>query len=126
MSEPTVTPEGVEVLQHALGLSQEAPGVDPLARPMTRNYFCAHGGDRDAAVCEALADAGLFVRGGFCNEGADRFYHATDAGRAAALAALPPPPRLTRSQRRYRAFLRADSGLSFGEWLRAQKERRAG
>ena len=126
MSEPTLTPEGVEILQHALGLSQVAPGVDPLARPMTRNSFCAHGGDRDAAVCEALCEAGLMVRGRTINDGQDRYYHATRAGEAAALAALPPPPRLTRSQRRYRAFLSEDSGLSFGEWLREQQERRAG
>ncbi len=37
-------------------------------------------------------------------------------------AESPKPPKLTRSQIRYREFLRADSGLSFIEWIRATAE----
>lgn len=32
---------------------------------------------------------------------------------------------MTRSQRRYEAFLREDSGLRFGEWLRTNRARAA-
>lgn len=43
-----------------------------------------------------------------------------EAGRQYVKEQSPAPPRLTRSQRRYRAYLAADSGLSFGEWLRTR------
>lgn len=42
----------------------------------------------------------------------------TEEGKAAMLAQSPKPPVLTRSQQRYQRFLKADSGLSFREWLR--------
>jgi hypothetical protein len=37
------------------------------------------------------------------------------------LAESPQEPKLTRGQRRYRAFLRADYGLSFIDWLKAMQ-----
>ena len=39
-------------------------------------------------------------------------------GKAAMLAESPKPPKLTRSQQRYRRFLKADVGVSFREWLK--------
>jgi len=35
---------------------------------------------------------------------------------------MRPVPKITRSQRRYRDFLNADSGLTFIEWLRYRKD----
>jgi hypothetical protein len=48
----------------------------------------------------------------------------TEDGKRAMLAASPNPPKLTRSQRRYREFLDADSGLSFLEWLKYSAAKR--
>ena len=42
-----------------------------------------------------------------------------DKGKEAVRRESPVPPTLTRSQKRYLRFLDADSGLSFGEWLKA-------
>ncbi len=49
----------------------------------------------------------------------------TDEGIKAMREESPAPPKLSRSQQRYREFLRADCGYSFIEWLKFQKEARA-
>jgi hypothetical protein len=51
--------------------------------------------------------------------GGDGCFIVTDAGRAYVAKHSPPPPKLTRSQRRFQAFLDEASGLSCGEWLHA-------
>ena len=38
--------------------------------------------------------------------------------KAVMLAESPKPPKLTRSQQRYRAYLKADTGGLFREWLK--------
>jgi hypothetical protein len=85
---------------------------------MYRNHFCAGGGDE--AICRELVEMGYmktFVRSYL------PYYNCTvtEAGKTAMLAQSPQPPKLTRGQRRYRSFLRADTGESFGEWLQKQK-----
>ena len=42
----------------------------------------------------------------------------TESGKAAVRCESPKPPKLTRSQKRYREFLNEDCGASFGEWLK--------
>ena len=42
----------------------------------------------------------------------------TEAGKQAVRDESPPPPKLTRSQKRYRRFLNADTGRPFREWLK--------
>ena len=42
----------------------------------------------------------------------------TDAGKAAVKRESPSPPKLTRGQNNYRAFLDCDFGMKFGEWLK--------
>ena len=42
----------------------------------------------------------------------------TDKGKVAMRRESPKPPKLSRSQIRYRKYLNHDSGLSFREWLR--------
>ncbi len=98
----------LEIIQHALGVDQYGRGQ------MYRNHFCAGGGDE--TICRELVDLGYmttFTRSYL------PYYNCTvtEAGKAAMLAQSPQPPKLTRSQKRYRAFLDADSGLSFREWL---------
>lgn len=46
-------------------------------------------------------------------------FNVTDIGRAAVTATADPKPKLTRAQRRYKAYLDSDSGLRFSEWLRS-------
>ena len=106
----------LELLRHALGYDGD---VSPRHSEGRRNSFCAGVGSVDHRACERLSAAGLMAPGRFINEGRDRYYHATEAGRAAVEARRPAAPTLTRAQKRYRAWLAADCGLRFGEWLRS-------
>jgi hypothetical protein len=36
----------------------------------------------------------------------------------------PKPPKLSRSQIRYREFLNADCGMTFKEWITSEKQRK--
>ncbi len=108
MSEP-LTPKQLEILQHSLGLDQYGQGE------MYRNHFCA--GDDDESTCRELVGMGLmetFTRSYL------PYYNCivTDVGKVAVLAESPKAPKLTRSQKRYRAFCHADSGESFSEYLK--------
>lgn len=109
-----MTTKQLEILQHALGVDQYGQGE------MYRNHFCA-GGD-DETVCRELVALGYmetFVRTYL------PYYNCTvtEAGKTMMLAESPKPPKLSRGQRRYREFLNADTGGSFGEWLRDAKQR---
>ncbi len=104
-----LTPRQLEILQHALGLDQYGRGAQ------TRNHFCA--GEDDEATCRELVALGYmatFTRSWL------PYYNClvTDAGKAAVREQSPKPPKLTRSQQRYRRFLKADTGESFREWLK--------
>ena len=100
-----------EMLLHALGLDlarAEAP---------TRDYYLTRGDDLDAC---ALVAAGLFVSCGardwLCG---DTTFRVTEAGKTEGRRIWAEDrPKLTRGQRRYRDWLRADCGLRFGEWLK--------
>ena len=104
-----LTSKQLEILQHSLGVDQYGQGE------MCRNHFCAGGDDED--TCRELVAMGYmttFTRSYL------PYYNCTvtDAGKRAMLAESPKSPILTRGQQRYRAYLKADSGLSFGEWLK--------
>lgn len=109
-----MTAKQLQILQHALGADQYGRGKDVGHGEFYRNHFCA-GGD-DEQVCRELVEMGYM-------ETFERPYlpyyncTVTEAGIAAMREASPKPPKLTRSQQRYRRFLDADSGLSFREWL---------
>lgn len=108
-----LTPQQAEVLLHTLGLTE------PGSRS-TRNLFVTGKGDPHLADLEALVVAGLMRetrRPGFLAEG-DRVFMATSDGLARALSIQPKPPKLTRSQERYRRWLYLDSGLPFADFLR--------
>ena len=110
-----VTPEARRILLHTLGLQPTVEGA------MYRNRYIS-GATPPPGMVE-LVDLGLMVerqRPGFL-PAADRSWAATDAGKAAASAEHAATlPRITRAQRRYRAWLRETdaSGESFGDWLR--------
>lgn len=105
-----MTEAQLQILQHALGLDRYGQGE------ISRNHFCA--GADDEPICRALVDLG------YMQQHATRdwlpYYNCsvTEAGKLAVREQSPKPPKLTRSQRRYREFLKADTGESFGEWLK--------
>lgn len=109
---PDLTIEQLHVLQHSLGLDQYGRGQ------MYRNHFCA-GGD-DEGICRSLVDLGyMYV---FRPNASPYPYYncaVTEAGKAAVLAESPKPPKLTRSQKRYREYLNwADAwGGTFRQFL---------
>ncbi len=107
-----MTDEQLQILQHSLGVDKYGQGV------MYRNHFCA--GGTDVPICESLVEMGYmrtFTRSFL------PYYNCivTDAGKAAMRAESPKPPKRTRSQKRYSQFLDADTGRSFGEWLKDQR-----
>lgn len=105
------------ILQHSLGLDQHGHGH------AYRNHYVVGPGDAGHEECLALVAAGLMKRraGGELT-GGDDLFTVTEAGRAFVAQHSPPPPRMTRGQERYQRFLNADSGLSFGEWLKTQSK----
>ncbi len=106
-----MTPEQLQILQHALGVDKYGQGRQ------YRNHFCA--GGTDVPICESLVALG-YMRVWHPNASPLPYYNCavTKEGKSAMLAASPAPPKLSRSQHRYRRFLSADSGLRFGEWLK--------
>jgi hypothetical protein len=111
-----VTAEALHILQHSLGLDRHGRGE------AYRNHFVTGPGSDDFAWCERLAAAGLMHAHGEKGAltGGDHLFTVTQNGRDYVREFSPKPPKLTRSQRRYRQYLQDDSGLPFGEWLTAE------
>ena len=104
------------ILQHALGLDQYGHGRQ------YRNHFVTGVGSTDYPVCMRLVDAHLMTRApGNDITGGDDVFRVTERGIDHVRTCSPTPPKLTRSQRRYRAFLAADSGLTFAQWIGAAR-----
>lgn len=105
--------EQLHILQHALGLDKYGQGE------MYRNHFCA--GEGDEPLCRQLVDMGyMYV---FRPNASPYPYYncaVTEAGKQAVREQSPKPPKLTRSQQRYRRFLRSGMGMSFREWIRRE------
>lgn len=111
-----IEPRLLHVLQHALGLDQYGQGRT------YRNFFCA--GEADEVLCEQLVVMGYMRRHRTTELYPYANFSVTDEGRKAVRDHSPAQPKLTRSQRRYRRFLDADSDLSFIEWLKHYDGRR--
>lgn len=104
-----LTQRQLEILQHALGLDSNGQGRS------YRNHFCA--ADRDTPDCKALIELGLAEQLPY-NAAMPYFNIAvTQAGVAAVARESPRPKNITKSQARYQAYLDADSGLTFHDWL---------
>lgn len=108
----------LDILRHALGTGDDG------TRPPFRNHFVTGEGSTDHPLCLALVERGLMKRRtGNAISGGDDIFSVTANGRLAAAPAdgdrafVPH----ARSKQRYADFLHADSGLSFGEWLRARR-----
>ncbi len=110
-----ITPGQLHVLQHALGLDDFGRGK------AYRNHYTCGPGHHGFDDCRAMVAAGNMVeRAPHALFGGDSCFCVTDEGRSAVLRYSPQVPRTTRSQRRYLAYLEADSGVSFGEWLKGR------
>lgn len=105
-----LTQSELHVLRHSLGTGQDG------SSPGYRNHFVTGTGSTDHPTCMQLVDLGLMQRrSGSAISGGDDIFTVTAEGRVAARAAPAAP--LTAGQRRYRAFLDADSSMTFGQWL---------
>lgn len=115
MTSPASHDASLQILQHALGLDDYGLGA------AYRNRFVTTPSTVDWPLCQNHVEAGRMARRGphelFGGEESYCFV-VTEAGRQYVKEHSPDPPRLSRSQRRYRAYLAADSGMPFGEWLR--------
>jgi len=112
-----MTPNQLHILQHSLGVDQHGQGDQYRNR-----YVC----DKGNVDIDALIADGLMVDRGSMGDltGGMHVYMVTESGKLAMRESSPPPPRLTRSQKRYQAYLNEDPPMKFGEWLRDQKARR--
>lgn len=107
---PELTAEQLHVLQHSLGVDKYGQGQQ------YRNHFCA--GGKDESICRELVAMG-YMQQHATTECLPYFNcSVTEDGKRAMDEQSPHPPKLTRSQQRYRQFLNHDSGLSFREWLK--------
>ena len=112
-----MTAEHLHILQHSLGVDSYGRG------PRYRNHYCAGGSDIEK--CRELVGLGFMQeQSGSALTGGDPLFTVTRDGIEAVAEQSPAPPKLTRGQRRYRAYLRADFGMSFGDWLRHETKYR--
>lgn len=107
--------EQLHILQHSLGLDQFGQG-----NPYRNHYAVTPGADVWPHLME------LVKRGLMEDQGAQRLWSGmhcftvTEKGREVMYAESPEPPKVSRGKRRYEAFLRADNGMKFGEWLKTK------
>lgn len=110
----------LEILQHSLGVDRYGQGE------MYRNCFCAGSGDEP--VCRELIALGYMQQ----HRTTEVFPYfncsVTEAGKRAVREQSPKPPKLTRSQKRYREYLDwTDAwGGTFREFLEDRKVRSNG
>jgi hypothetical protein len=113
----------LEILRHALGY--DSAGNDRYHGAPTderRNRFVTGPGSDDWATCQScVAEQWMVDAGTSPLLGGDHLFQVTDAGRALVLKHKPAQPKLSRSQQRYRRFLRVDCGMRFGEWLKLRE-----
>lgn len=110
-----MTKEQLQILQHSLGVDEY--GRTPRGyTPYTRNHFCAGGADE--ATCRELVAMGFMVQHPTIDWLPYFNCSVTPDGIKAMHKESPPAPKLTAGQKRYREFLDADTGESFGQWLK--------
>jgi hypothetical protein len=111
--------EQLHVLQHSLGVDKYGRGEHYRNR-----YVC----DTGNPVIDSLVSAGLMVDASapsFCD--GMHCYMVTDDGKRAMFSNSPEPPKLTRSQKRWKRFVDSGAkevGWSFPEWLKTEDGRR--
>lgn len=104
-----MTHEELDIVQHATGRN--------YTPKRERNSYCAGVGSSDWHLCHRLVKRGFMLGHRTINEGADQYFSVTPDGVAAYLKQRRPD-RLTPGQKRYQEYLRQDTPVPFGEWLR--------
>ncbi len=106
-----MTDAELSILQHSYGADEYGRGGG------YRTTFCA--GDDDEPICRELVARGL-MRVFAPNKSPLPYYNVaiTVEGIEAMRRESPKPPKLTRSQKRYREWLRVSDLTGFGEWLK--------
>lgn len=101
------------ILFHSLGLDENGHGN------MYRNYHCVsvEFETKELFSIREMERDGLMREGNRINDGRDQYFIVTDKGKNLARGLITPLPKLSRSQKRYRAFLDADSGATFKEYI---------
>lgn len=108
----------LHIIQHSLGCDQYGQGEQ------YRNRFITGEGSIDHPICLEAVKRGLMkcVRAKYELYGGMDAFVVTDQGKQWMAENSPPPPKLTRSQKRYQAFLNYDGSASFGEFIRWYRE----
>ena len=113
--------EILHIIQHSLGCDQYGRGT------MYRNHFVTGDGSVDFPICIAATLFGLMTRRvGHPLSGGDDVFNVTAEGKQWMADNSPAPPKLTRSQRRYKAYLDADTSMTFRQWISYWKEPKRG
>lgn len=104
----------LHIIQHSLGVDQFGQGEQ------YRNHFVTGEGSVDHPLCMEAVALGLMEirRAKYELYGGMDVFAVTAEGKQWMADNSPAPPKLTRSQKRYRAYLDSDSSLTFGEWMR--------
>ena len=104
----------LEILQHSLGVDRYGCGNK------YRNRFVTDQDGSDGQKCERLVRLGFMKNHGrFGANESYNCYTVTAQGIEIVDTQSESPPKLSRGQKRYRAYLNADSNLTFGEWLKS-------
>lgn len=108
----------LQIIQHSLGCDQYGRGT------MYRNHFVTDKGSVDHPLCLEAVERGLmkFRRKGCEVYGGMDVFAVTPEGKQWMADNSPSPPKLTRSQRRYQAYLDADCSMTFREWINYWRE----
>ena len=111
-----MTPAHLHILQHSLGLDKHGQGRS------YRNRFVTTPESNDGQACVSLVARGLMRdHGPQTLAGGMHCYTVSPNGVDHVALHSPPPPKLNRSQLRYRAFLNADSGQTFAQFIGATR-----
>ncbi len=106
-------PELLHILQHSLGVDKHGQGR------RYRNGFVTGPGGNDFNYCQELVAMEMMKDHGPQNiSGGMHCFTVTEIGITAMCFHSPPPPKLSRSKERYKAFLISGSGMKFGEWIK--------
>lgn len=108
-------PAQLHILQHSLGVDKYGMG------DIYRNHYCAGGTDAD--TCKELIALGYMEQFPTTEHWPYFNCKVTDAGRKAMFKESPKPPKMTRSQQRFRDYMDfADAfDCSFKDFLKIQK-----
>ena len=111
-----ITSEQLRILQHSLGVDGHGQGE------MYRNHYVVGPGSDGFGDCRRLTEAGLMQdHGPQALAGSMHCFTVTDAGAEHVRQHSPPPPRLTRSQKRYRYWRRVGDaiGMTYGQFIKS-------